>query len=511
MPSRKERTLRLILGDQLNYQHSWFRQSNDAVTYLIMEMKQETNYVMHHAQKLIGFFAAMYNFAAYLRKQGHQVIHLTINDPENRQDLCDNITYFVEREQATAFEYQLPDEYRLDQQLKSLSKKLSIPVTATDTEHFFTHRYEMGEAKKFPIMETFYRQMRKKHVVLMQANGDPLGDTWNFDKENREPIKKGIPMPAPLLFQHDYSSIWQEIEKAGVKHFGNPRETAFEWPTSRRQSLQVMAYFMDHLLPLFGRFQDAMQKEHAYLYHSRLSFALNTKMLSPAEVVKAAEQQWHAGKAPLPAVEGFIRQILGWREFMRGIYWHYMPDYATRNHFNHQRALPGWFWTGKTGMSCLQHTITQSLDTAYAHHIQRLMVTGNFALLAGISPDALDEWYLGIYIDAIEWVEITNTRGMSQYADGGIAGTKPYVSSGAYIHKMSNYCVGCKYRPDVKTGKGSCPFNSLYWHFFHQHRDLLERNPRIGMAYRTWDKMDAGKREQTLQQAKYYLENIEEL
>lgn len=505
--------LRLILGDQLNYQHSWYKTVNDDVVYVIMEMKQETDYTLHHAQKLIGFFAAMYNFATWLRRRGHKVEHWLINEQQNKHHLKKNLDYLVTKHRITAFEYQLPDEYRLDQQLKTIAAELDIPVTTIDTEHFFSSREELGSffGARTPLMESFYRYMRKKHKILVNDSNEPVGKEWNFDKANRKSLPSGLRLPQAYLFQHDYSSIWKEIEKAGIKSFGNPMAAAFPWPTSRKQSLQTLRYFIKHLLPFFGAYQDALTQRSTYLFHSRLSFALNTKMISPKEVILAVVSAFEGGAASIEAVEGFVRQILGWREFMRGIYWNNMPSYSQLNYFKHQRPLPHWFWTGDTNMNCLQHSITQSLDSAYAHHIQRLMIIGNFSLLAGLSPDELDQWYLGIYIDAIEWVEITNTRGMSQFADGGIAGTKPYVSSASYISKMSDYCKNCYYKASEKTGEKSCPFNSLYWQFYDRHRKQLEGNPRIGMVYKTLDKMDNEKLDALKKQASIYLKNINEL
>jgi deoxyribodipyrimidine photolyase-related protein len=275
----------------------------------------------------------------------------------------------------------------------------------------------------------------------------------------------------------------------------------------------MLAHFCEHALPAFGTYQDAMLKTHWTLFHSRLSFSMNVKMLHPLEVVSAAVNEWkkRPEEISLPQIEGFVRQIVGWREYMRGVYWAHMPDYASKNYFNHTEKLPNWFWTGETKMNCLQKTIQQSLTKAYAHHIQRLMITGNFALLAGVAPDEVDAWYLGIYIDAFEWVEITNTRGMSQFADGGLVGTKPYVSSANYIDKMSDYCSGCFYDKKVKHGPKACPFNSLYWHFYARNKDKLERNPRIGMMYRTWEKMDSTEKDKILNQADTYLNKINDL
>jgi deoxyribodipyrimidine photolyase-related protein len=506
-------TLRLILGDQLNSRHPWLESIDPSVTYLMMEMRQETDYVVHHVQKIVGFFLAMRHFAKELQEQGHRVIYYCLDDPENRQDLPSQIQYLIQKEGFSTFEYQFPDEYRLEQQLQAICRELDIPSHAVDSHHFLTPRgflKDFFKGKKSYLMETFYREMRRKYQVLMEGN-EPLGGKWNFDQENRKPLKeKGLMVP-PCLHPKSAGHILEMLRRCEVKTLGSLDPHAFVWPSSRKESLDLLAYFCDHLLVHFGTYQDALTTWDPYLFHSRLSFSLNCKMISPLEVVRAAEKTWEANqeKIGLAQVEGFIRQILGWREYMRGIYWAEMPAFGQSNYFDHQRQLPSWFWTGKTGMNCLNHAITQSLTYAYAHHIQRLMVTGNFALLAGIHPDEVDAWYLGIYIDAIEWVEITNTRGMSQFADGGIVGTKPYTSSANYIKKQSNYCGTCAYDAEKKVGKMACPFNSLYWHFHVRHREKLENNPRIGMVYRTWDKMTA--KQEVLDQAEFYLKRLEEL
>ncbi|MDX2173426.1 MAG: cryptochrome/photolyase family protein [Bacteroidota bacterium] len=507
--------LRLILGDQLNYKHSWFSKKDESIIYLIMEMRQETDYVMHHAQKVIGFFAAMYNFSNYLTKAGHKVIHLKINDPENLHDLRKNLHQFILKHRITQFEYQWPDEYRLDIQLQEFSKELVIPYKVYDTEHFLTKRDELAnlfEGKKTYLMETFYRAMRKKHNIMMEGI-TPMGGKWNFDSDNRQTYKGEEKIPEPMVFKYDYSSILKEIDKQKIKYFGNPMADEFPWPTTRNQALQVLDFFTKKLLPLFGKYQDAMHTNYWSLYHSRLSFALNIKMISPKEVIDAAIKSWqnNTAKISIEQIEGFVRQILGWREYMRGIYWAKMPEYATLNYFEHTEKLPIWFWNGNTKLNCLKYSIKQSLNFAYAHHIQRLMVIGNFALLAGVNPSEVDKWYLGIYIDAIEWAEITNTRGMSQFADAGIVGSKPYVSSANYIDKMSNYCKTCYYDKSKKTGERACPFNSLYWNFYDKHTDKLSKNPRIGMMYNVWQKMAPTVKADILQQADYYLKHINEL
>ncbi len=507
------KTLRLILGDQLNVQHSWFRKKDEAVTYVMMETRSETDYVRHHIQKILGFFQSMRNFNEALTAVGHQTVYLKISDPQNEQSITQNLERLIDESGFERFEYQLPDEWRLDRQLQELCEKLSIETQAADTEHFFTHRDELKEqfeGKKMILMESFYRKMRKKHGILMTGS-EPETGRWNYDAENRKKLPKGHTVVAPKLFQHDLSALLTEIEAAGVQSIGNVDAQNFTWPLTRKEGQGMLQFFVEHCLAQFGDYQDAMDQEEWSLYHSRLSFSMNSKMLSPREVIDAVIEHWraHDSEISISQVEGFVRQILGWREYMRGIYWWKMPEFGEMNFFEHDRKLPSWFWTGETKMNCMKRSINNSLDNAYAHHIQRLMVTGNFALLAGIDPDEVDAWYLGIYIDAIEWVEITNTRGMSQFADGGIVGTKPYTSSANYIHKMGNYCGHCHYSRTEKTGEKACPFNSLYWHFYNRNRAKLERNPHIGMMYRTWDKMDVQKREDYLNQAEKYLSDIE--
>lgn len=507
------KTLRLILGDQLNSQHSWFENQNSEISYLFLEMRQETDYVSHHIQKVVAFFLSMRNFASQLKEGGHQVLYFTLDHPENEQDLKMMITKLVKEDGFDHFEYQLPDEYRLDEQLKNICDSLDIPTRAFGTEHFLSDRQFLSDffkGKKTFLMETFYRQMRKDFDILMDGK-DPVEGKWNFDADNRSALKDKRLLRKPKLHPKKVSEIIKMIESVGVKTIGSIDEKAFSWPTSRQECLEVLDYFCENLLVHFGDYQDALTTWDPFLFHSRLSFAMNSKMLSPLEVVQKVERHWKGNQSviSISQVEGFIRQIIGWREYMRGIYWAKMPDFAEMNFFGHDRKLPDWFWTGKTKMKCLSQSISQSLEQAYAHHIQRLMVTGNFMLLAGIHPDEVDQWYLGIYIDAIEWVEITNTRGMSQFADGGIVGTKPYVSSANYIKKQGNYCSHCAYDSKKKTGDGACPFNSLYWHFYDRNRDKLEKNPRIGMAYRTLDRMK--NKEEILMQAEKYLEEIESI
>ena len=509
------KTLRLILGDQLNSNHSWYKQKNENVTYLLMEVMQEQEYVKHHVQKILAFFAAMRNFAHQLTKGGHQVIFIKLDDPDNAQSFDKNLQRLISLHNFERFEYQLPDEYRLDQQLQNFCKQLSIETGVAESEHFLTTRYEVRDffgGRKSYLMENFYRHMRTRLGILMKGK-DPIGDKWNFDHENRKKYDNKVPLKEPIRFNHNVTALKEMIDKMGVKYFGNVDAANFEWPLSADESIRSLAFFCENLLPHFGTYEDAMLQEHASLFHSRISFAQNSKMISPTEIVTAVLAQWQNNQATisLAQVEGFIRQVIGWREFMRGVYWAQMPGYASLNFFNHKSKLPHWFWDGNTKMNCLNKCIGQSLDNAYAHHIQRLMVIGNFALLSGFHPDEVDQWYLGVYIDAIEWVEITNTRGMSQFADGGILASKPYVSSAAYINKMSDYCKHCQYDYKKKVGERACPFNSLYWNFFDRNRDALQKNPRIGMMYKIMEKFPAEEMQRITAQAEDYLERVEEL
>ncbi|WP_339338357.1 MULTISPECIES: cryptochrome/photolyase family protein [unclassified Croceitalea] len=488
------KTLRLILGDQLNYKHSWFSKKDYDVVYVMAEMRQETDYVKHHIQKIVGFFLSMRNFSQYLEKEGHKIIYLKINDANNPQNLEKIIHDCIEKTNAEHFQYQLPDEYRLDEQLKNICENLDIKSSVVDTDHFYTHREELAsffKGKKQLIMENFYRMMRKKHDIMV-VGGQPEGGKWNYDQSNRKKWSGRPEVPSKLNWNQNVSGIVSEIEKVDISTFGSIDTEKFNWPTSREQSEELLNHFCRNLLIHFGDFQDALHTEEKFLFHSRLSFAMNTKMLSPKEVINSVLKHYYENSSQIniSQVEGFIRQILGWREYMRGIYWKEMPNYKELNHLNNTNPLPDFFWTGNTKMNCLKHSIGQSLTESYAHHIQRLMIIGNYALLTQLNPDEVDRWYLGVYIDAIEWVEITNTRGMSQFADGGIVATKPYVSSANYINKMGNYCQGCHYSHTKKTGENSCPFNSLYWNFLDEKKDYFKNNQRMAMMLNLLNKKD---------------------
>ena len=507
------KTLRLILGDQLNAKHSWLSRVNDEYTYVMIESREEGSYAPHHIQKVTGIFSAMRQFATTLQSQGHTVYYHKILDG-TEANLRSILASVAHNYGIHKIELQEPDEWRLREDLEKL-KDQDFEISWYSSEHFISSNAEfqdLFEGKKTFLMESFYRKLRKRTGILMDGN-QPVGGKWNYDAQNRKKLPKGHLPPPPFVPSTDVRVELEDALKAKLPTIGKlDHPEHFYWPTTPDQAWEIVEHWLHYGLPSFGDYQDALTTKSWSLYHSRISFALNTKMIQPLEVCTRVEAHYREHpEVPLNAVEGFIRQILGWREFMRCVYWHRMPEFAEENYFEFKRELPKWFWTGETKMKCLSHSIEQSLQHSYAHHIQRLMVTGNFALLAGIDPDEVDLWYLGIYIDAFEWVEITNTRGMSQYADGGWIATKPYVSSANYIKKMGDYCDQCSYNPKTKTEEDSCPFNALYWNFFDSQRDKLQTNFRLGMVYRTYDKMDTSVKAGIREKAQTLLENINEL
>jgi len=518
--------LRLILGDQLNPRHSWYREKDADTLYLIAELHQETGYTVHHVQKVCAFFAAMGEFAQALSKAGHEVLYLDLDDTAADNSLPDLLERLITEYRIARFEYQLPDEYRLRTQLAEFANSAPVTTTAFETEHFFLSDHELAQyfqRGKRHQMEAFYRKLRVRFDILMQSSV-PEGGQWNFDADNRNKLKAAEldQIPEPLLFANDVNPILERLQRHEVNTMGTPA-AILPWPINRQQAIALLEHFCRHALPRFGQYQDAMtgklaandQARQWSLFHSRLSFALNNKMLDPQRVIRVAIEHYQADprgqRIDIAQIEGFVRQILGWREFVRGLYWANMPEYARLNALAAKRPLPVWFWSAETRMNCQKQAISQSLEFAYAHHIQRLMITGNLCLLAGIDPDEVDHWYLGIYVDAIEWVELPNTRGMSQFADGGIVGSKAYAASGNYVHKMSDYCSDCAYQVKQITGADACPLNALYWRFMQQHQDDFAANPRNKMVYANWQKKPAAQRDAILEHAEALLSRLDQL
>ena len=484
--------LRLILADQLSESASALQGLDKAHdTVMLCEVMEEASYVPHHPKKIAFLFSAMRHFAAELEAQGVRVRYVTLNDAENTGSFTGEAERAVKALGVSRLIVTEPGEYRVRKMIKNWAATLGIPIEILpDTRFLATHEEfaAWAKGKKQLRMEFFYREMRKKYAILMEPGNKPTGGEWNYDKENRKPPRAG--MVSPPRMAHKKSAITKEV-LALVKdrfshHFGVLEP--FHYAVTRAQALLELDHFIRRLLPEFGDYQDAMVAGEPYLYHSLISSYLNAGLLLPLEICQKAEAAYRAGNVPLNAAEGFIRQILGWREYIRGIYWHFMPEYGQRNSLNATRPLPDFYWGAPTGMFCVAETVRHTRDHAYSHHIQRLMITGNFALLAGLDVAAVQEWYLAVYSDAYEWVEMPNTLGMALFGDGGVVASKPYAASGKYIHRMSNYCEKCTYDPDVMTGENACPFNALYWDFLVRHEDKFRGNQRMPYMFSTWDR-----------------------
>lgn len=491
--------LRLILGDQLSLSLSTLKdvdKANDTV--LMMEVMAEATYVPHHKKKIAYIFSSMRHFAESLRKDGMKVVYVQLDDPENTHDFENEVARHVAMLAPTRLVVCEPGEWRVLEILKTLQQKLSIPVEIMEDGRFLCSIDQFAtwaKARSSLRMEYFYRDMRRSQQVLMEGE-NPVGGQWNFDAQNREALPASIFAPDHPAFPPDdiTSSVLSLVETRFADHFGTL--DGFDMPVTREQALEVLEIFIAERLPLFGTYQDAMRQGEPKLFHSMVSAALNIGLLEPSEIIKSAEYAYHRSAAPLNAVEGFIRQILGWREFVRGIYWLKMPQYGQTNTLNATRDLPDFYWTGNTNMNCMRQVIGETQKNAHAHHIQRLMITGNFALLAGIEPSQIEEWYLAVYADAYEWVELPNTHGMACYADGGIMASKPYAASGAYIDRMSDYCGPCAYKVKLKAGPQACPFNYLYWNFLIENEKPLKSNQRMSVIYGNLARMtDARRRE----------------
>ncbi|SFR33005.1 deoxyribodipyrimidine photolyase-related protein [Litoreibacter janthinus] len=498
----------LVLGDQLSPNLSALQKADKEGDVVVMaEVSDEASYVPHHPKKIAFIFAAMRKFADSLRKDGWQVDYTKLDDPDNAGSITGELLRRSEQYDAKGVIATEPGEWRLIEALQDMPLKLHM---IGDTRFIATHKEfeDWAEGRKELRMEWFYRDMRRKTGLLMDGD-KPAEGKWNFDHDNRKPAPDDVDFNGPMQFTPDHTveEVLDLVETRFDDNFGTLRP--FWFATDTGQARRQLTHWVKHGLPKFGDFQDAMLNDNRFLYHSIISFYINAGLLDPLEVCQQVEQAYKDGHAPINAAEGFIRQIIGWREYMRGIYFLEGPEYTSRNVLGHGRALPDFFWGGDTKMNCISKTVAQTRDEAYAHHIQRLMVTGNFALLAGLDPQEVHEWYLAVYADAYEWVEAPNVIGMSQFADGGIVGSKPYVSSGAYIDRMSDYCKNCAYKVKDKTGSDACPFNLLYWDFLVRHRDRFSNNPRMGNMYRTWDRMDESRRDTVLKDAKTILSKLE--
>ncbi|WP_231728165.1 cryptochrome/photolyase family protein [Sphingopyxis sp. H050] len=501
-----------ILGDQLSHAIASLRnRSRSDTVVLMMEVADEARYVRHHKQKIIFILAAMRHFAAELAAAGWTVDYIRLDDADNSGSFAGELTRAVARHRPHAIAMVEPGEWRVRQAIDAWRARFDGSMDILEDDRFLCSISEFRRwagQRSTLVMEYFYRDMRRKTGLLMTPDGAPVGGQWNLDDQNRAPPKKGQTYPAPLRFAPD--AVTQEVialvEDRFPDHFGNT--ATFALPVTARQAQQALAHFIDQALPHFGTFQDAMVAGEDLLFHSWLSPALNIGLLTAGEATAAVAAAYEAGKAPLNAAEGFVRQLIGWREYVRGYYWLEMPGVADANALGAERPLPEFFWTGETDMFCLAEAVRNTRDNAYAHHIQRLMVLGNFAMLAGVRPQDVGDWFLTVYADAFEWVELPNVLGMSQYADGGRLGTKPYAGGGAYINRMSNYCGHCSYDVKAKTGPQACPFNALYWDFLARHEDRFRSNRRMANMYANWDRMGPDKQQAYRKSAAAFLAGL---
>ncbi len=504
--------LRFVLGDQLTRSLASLRDldpSRDVV--LMVEAQEEATYVRHHKQKIAFILSAMRHFAEALSAEGISVDYVRLDEPENAQDFTGELKRALLRHDAARIVVTEPGEWRVSEMMHRWQQDLALPVEIRADDRFVAGRAEFAawaEGRRHYRMEFFYRRMRQKTGLLMQ-HGVPVGGRWNLDAANRKPLPRKTVVPRRRRFAPD--AITREVIDLVARRFGNHFGDLepFGWAVTRADALEALDEFIADALPDFGDYQDAMRTGEDFLYHAILSPYLNVGLLTALEVCERAEIAWRTGHAPLNAVEGFIRQVIGWREFVRALYWQEMPDYAETNHLGASRKLPAFYWTGETEMRCMAECIGTTRRNAYAHHIQRLMVLGNFALLAGITPREVEAWYLIVYADAFEWVELPNVHGMVLHADGGLLGSKPYAASGAYIDRMSDYCRSCRYDPKLKGGPDACPFNYLYWNFLIAQEARLSRNPRMAMPYRTIAAMPAEKKRQIAEDADAFLGGLE--
>jgi deoxyribodipyrimidine photolyase-related protein len=501
-----------VLGDQLSHSLAALADTDPAdAIVLMMEVADETGYVRHHPKKIALIFSAMRHFAAELRERGWRVDYVALEAAGNSGSFTGEVARAVERHGASAIRIVEPGEWRVAEMIAGWEAALGVPVEVLEDSRFLCSIAEFkawAGTRKSLTMEFFYREMRRKSGLLMDG-AQPVGGRWNFDADNRKTPPRGLNYPAPASFAPD--AITNEVLALVARRFGAHFGSldGFAFPVTAVQAREALAQFVAAALPSFGDYQDAMLAEQPTLYHALISPALNCGLLTPREVCEAAVAAYGRGEAPLNAVEGFVRQIIGWREYIRGMYWLDMPGYAHANALEAHRPLPDFYWTGETDMRCLNIAVRDTRDHAYAHHIQRLMVLGNFALIAGVDPALVEQWYLVVYADAYQWVELPNVIGMSQHADGGRLGSKPYASSGAYINRMSDYCGRCRYDVKQRTGPDACPFNALYWDFLARHEARFRDNLRMRNMYRTWDRFSPEHRAEIRKSAAAFLDTLE--
>ena len=505
-------TLIPVLGDQLTPDISSLKGADPATSVvLMMEVDEETTYVGHHKAKIAFILSAMRHHAERLRALGWTVDYVRLDDADNAGSFTGEVARAVERYEPSRIRVTEPGEWRVRAAMDGWADKFDCVVEIVEDDRFICAHAEFdawASERKQLRMEYFYREMRRKTGLLM-AGDKPEGGQWNYDAENRKPAQNDLLMPRPIAFRPD--EITREVIAMVADRFDDHPGSLdhFEFAVTHDEAMRAQRQFLKHALSEFGTYQDAMLTGEPYLWHAVLSPYLNAGLLDPLDLCRRVEAEYRAGRVPLNSAEGFIRQIIGWREYVRGIYWREGPDYARRNFLNAKRDLPAFYWTGETDMHCLSQSIGQTLDRAYAHHIQRLMITGNFALLIGADPHQVHLWYLEVYADAYEWVELPNTLGMSQFADGGLLGSKPYASSGAYIDRMSDYCRSCRYDVKQRVGPDACPFNALYWDFLARNRGKLGDNPRLSMPYRNWDRMEDDTQNALLKQARGFLQSLD--
>ncbi len=505
-------TLRFVLGDQLSPGLSSLRGLDKAAdTVLMAEVWDEATYVRHHPKKIAFLFSAMRHFAEDLRRQGVRVDYVRLDQPGNTGSFRGELLRAVERHRPDRVAVTFPGEWRVWEDMRGWGDVCGLPVEIAEDTRFFCppERFRAhAQGRKQLRMEFFYREMRREHGILLDPDGEPEGGQWNFDAENRKSLPRGQPVPPRFTVAPDAmtAEVLDLVRRRFGNHFGDLEPFGFAVTAADAEA--AFEHFVRHALPLFGDYQDAMAMGQDTLFHSVIGQYLNCGLLDPRAVCRRVETEYRAGRVPLNAAEGYIRQVLGWREYVRGIYWLKMPDYARTNHLGAHRPLPDLYWTGETPLRCLAEVVGQTRREAYAHHIQRLMVTGNFALLLGVEPAQVEEWYLAVYADAYEWVELPNVHGMVMHADGGYLGSKPYAASGKYIDRMSDYCGRCSFDVARTSGPDACPMNYLYWNFLIENEGKLRGNPRMGMIYKTLDKMAPAKRDGFRADSARFLENL---